>query len=379
VTIGEQRTTTTGGHRPPARPRSRKKYVVLFVVLLVVAGIGIAVAATSDPNKVAGPVDVHNLPVGPEAPSLAAAKGWINSAPLTPADLKGKVVLYDFWTYSCVNCVRAIPHVRAWYDRYRSDGLVVIGIHSPEFDFEKNHANVQMAVTNLHVDYPVALDDDMTIWDEFANQYWPADYIADRSGHVRDTSIGEGSYTTTEDVIRELLGVPASAPRAGAVDEGNAGKPPTASEDVTPETYLGAERGPENPQLGVATYPEVSSPVADQPYLVGTWSGDAQDVVSEAAGSAIVIRYHAREANLVLATAAPGGAPVDLRIELDGKPLPPDERTAETQLDANGNTYVEVSASNLYRLVLGPTIETHTLQLTAERPDLEAFAFTFSA
>jgi thiol-disulfide isomerase/thioredoxin len=344
---------------------------------VVVAGIGVVVAATSNPSSVSGKTDVHNLPEGPEAPSLAAAKGWINSTPLTAAALKGKVVLYDFWTYSCVNCVRTIPHLRAWYERYAADGLVVIGVHSPEFDFEKNHANVQMAVTNLHVDYPVALDDDMTIWDEFGNQYWPADYIADRTGHIRDMTIGEGNYTSTEDALRELLGVPASAPRAAAVNEGSVGKPPTAAEDVTPETYVGLERGIENPKAGSATYPDVSSPTPDQPYLVGSWFGDTQDVVSQAAGSAIVIRYHAREANLVMATA--NGAPVDVVITLDGKPLPPDQRTPETQVDANGNTYVQVQASNLYRLVLGPTIEEHTLRLTAQGPGLEAFAFTFSA
>ncbi len=210
MSVGERGSAASRLGQP--RPGSRRKYVVWLVVLLGLAVVAVAVAARSDPSTVATPVDVHSLPVGPTAPSLSAAKGWINSPPLTPTDLRGKVVLYDFWTYSCVNCVRAIPHVRSWYDSYAKDGLVVVGIHSPEFDFEKNHANVQGAVKRLGVDYPVALDDDMTIWNEFANQYWPADYIADRRGHVRASSVGEGEYTATENVLRILLGVAPSAP-----------------------------------------------------------------------------------------------------------------------------------------------------------------------
>jgi thiol-disulfide isomerase/thioredoxin len=371
--------TDTAGGATQKRRGSRRKYLVMLVALLAVAGLAVAVAATSNPSSVSGPTDVKHLPVGPEAPSLATAKGWINSPPLLPANLRGKVVLYDFWTYSCVNCVRTIPYLRSWYARYAPEGLLVVGIHSPEFDFEKNHANVEAAVSRLHVDYPVALDDDMTIWDEFANQYWPADYIADRDGHIRDTTVGEGGSATTEDVIRELLGVPASAPRAAAVNEGNVGKPPTPSEAVTPETYLGLERGIAGARPGSSTYPDVTSPSRDQPYLVGPWFGDDEDVVSEAAGAAIVVEFHAREANLVLASGAPGGAPVDLRVQLDGKPLPPDDRTPETMVDAQGNTFIHVQTSDLYRLVLGPAIGTHTLRLTAQARGLEAFAFTFSA
>src|SRR5262249_56551017 len=123
---------------------------------------------------------------------------------LTPARLQHKVVLYDFWTYSCVNCVRTVPYLRAWYDRYRSDGLVVIGVHSPEFNFEKNHANVRRAVKRLGVDYPVALDDDMTIWNQFGNQYWPADYLFSRSNRQAEVHFGEGGYTQTENEIRNL-------------------------------------------------------------------------------------------------------------------------------------------------------------------------------
>ena len=246
--------TTRMSESRNAAPRSRKKYVIGFVALLVFAVFAVVVASNSDPSKVASRADVNHLPVGPKVPALSAAKGWINSPPLTRADLQGKVVLYDFWTYSCVNCVRTIPHLRSWYDRYREDGLVVVGVHSPEFNFEKNHDNVKAAVTRLHVDYPVALDDEMVIWGQFSNNYWPADYIADRQGRLRDMTIGEGSYTQTEDVLRKLLGVATSAPRASVGDTGTAGKPPTAGEDVTPETYLGLERGIAGAQSGVTQY-----------------------------------------------------------------------------------------------------------------------------
>ncbi len=213
-----------GEATPPRRPSSRRKYLILFAVLVVLAVGAVAVAATSDPHEVAGAIDVHHLPVGPTAPAVSDAVGWINSPALTRSELHGKVVLYDFWTYSCVNCVRTIPHVRALYDRYGRDGLVVVGVHSPEFDFEKDHANVRAAVKRLGVDYPVALDDDMAIWNAFGNQYWPADYIADGTGHVRAAGVGEGNYTETENVVRALLHVPASAPR-GRGARGHGGHP----------------------------------------------------------------------------------------------------------------------------------------------------------
>ena len=189
--------TPTAGPASPGKAssgKSRLVYVGLALALVVVAVIGVVVASNANPSKVTGSVDVAHLPVGPTPPGLGDAKGWINSQPLTPAALKGKVVVYDFWTYSCVNCVRTLPYLRSWYDRYAKDGLVVVGVHSPEFDFEKDHDNVRRAVQRLHVDYPVALDDDMAIWDAFGNQYWPEKYVVDREGHLRYEHIGEGGY-----------------------------------------------------------------------------------------------------------------------------------------------------------------------------------------
>ena len=224
--------------------------------LVVVAMLAVLVGTHTDPNKVAGPVDISNLKDYGPAPALDA-NGWINSPPLTPADLKGKVVLYDIWTYSCINCQRTFPYVRSWFDRYTANGLVIVGIHSPEFDFEKVHKNVEAAVKRDDVTWPVALDDDMTIWNAFKNNVWPADYVADRNGNIRYKSVGEGDYTNTENVIRKLLGVAASTPRAQvAVTKADS----TSKQNSNPETYLGLQyQDPTQPlieiQAGSHDYP----------------------------------------------------------------------------------------------------------------------------
>ena len=362
-----------------APTRSRRKYALFAIGLAVIAIAAVAVASGSNPNTVAGAVDVKNLPVGPVVATLDGGKGWVNSPGLTSAELKNKVVVYDFWTYSCVNCVRTLPHLEAWYARYARDGLVVVGVHSPEFDFEKNHDNVRAAVKRLGVNYPVVFDDDMTIWNDFGNQYWPEKYVTDRSGHLRYQHIGEGGYAETEDVLRELLGVKKSAPRAKPVSEGHVGNTPTQADAVTGETYLGLDRGTANAQAGSVTYPEPSGLQSGDARLVGPWTAAGQNVTADAAGASIVLDYHAREVNLVMATAAAGGQPVDVTVEVDGKPLPPEDRTAETMVDAQGATFVRVTSSDLYRLVLGPAIADHTLRLTARAPGLQAFAFTFGA
>ena len=358
-----------------ARP-GRLRYGVLALLLLVAATAGVVVASGSDPSTVSGPVDTENLPVGPPPPSMALAKGWINSEPLAKADLEGKVVVYDIWTYSCVNCIRTLPYLRAWYDRYAEDGLVIIGVHSPEFEFEKVHSNVEDAVDRNAIEYPVALDDDMDIWNAFGNQYWPAKYIADRRGRVRYLHFGEGGYEENEAVIRTLLGVRADAPFA-TVDAEAEPDQTTLTGPISPETYLGLQRGSTGASLGSATFPEPDDLAVGDARLVGTWTSGPEEVQSDAAGAAIVMRYDAREVNLVMA--APGGTPIDVVIELDGAPLPAEFRTPETMVDESGATFVRVTASDLYRLVLAPEIGEHTLRLTARAPGLQAYAFTFGA
>jgi thiol-disulfide isomerase/thioredoxin len=370
-------TPTPGSSAPRAGWSSRRWYAVAGVALALAAVIGVVVASQSSPSSVTGAVDLSHLPVGGAAPELRDATAWLNGPPLTNADLHGKVVLYDFWTYSCINCVRTIPHLRAWYDRYRSDGLVVVGVHSPEFDFEKDPGNVSAAVRNLRVDYPVALDDNMDIWNAFGNQYWPEQYVADRQGHVRFQHVGEGGDTDIENVLRKLLGVPASAARAGKAGTAGFGQPPSSSDNVTQESYLGLDKGVANAQAGTVTYPNVGELSNGDVRLVGPWTASAEQVQAAGPGAAIVLGERARSVNLVMATAT--GGPVNVVVALDGKPLPPAYRTSETQVDAHGQTFITVSASDLYRLVLGPRVEGHTVRLTAQAPGVQAFAFTFGA
>ncbi len=358
---------------PSASQPPRRFYLWAAVALVVLSLAAILIAAQADPSETIATVDVKNLPVGRPAPELQA-KGWLNSPPLTGREVTGKVVLYDFWTYSCVNCVRTLPYLRAWHDRYRDDGLVVVGVHSPEFDFEKDHGNVEGAVARLKVTWPVALDDDMAIWGAFTNRYWPAKWITDRQGRIRFFHAGEGNYAQTEDVIRALLGVDASEPRAKDPKQ-----PGPAVDDVisaiTQETYLGTERGSVAEEGQHAYTP--GEPPLHQAVLAGTWQGEPQRIRSVSPEASVSLRYLAREVNLVMARGGPGGAPVDVTVELDGKPLPEAYRTIDTRVDAGGATYVRVEASDLYRLVLGPRIEEHTLRLIPRTPGLEAFAYTF--
>jgi len=357
---------------PATRP-GRRLYLWAALGLVVLSLAAIWIATQAKPSDTVAAVDVQNLPVGRPAPEVHA-KGWLNSPALSGSDLSGKVVVYDFWTYSCVNCVRTLPYLRAWYDRYRTDGLVIVGVHSPEFDFEKDHGNVAQAVSRLKVSWPVALDDDMAVWDAFGNRYWPAKWIADRQGKLRYFHPGEGNYAETENVIRALLGVAASSPRAADPKEPQAA-PDQVARNITQETYLGTERG-STAEEGQQTYAP-REPRLHQPALGGTWQGEPQWIRSVSPDASLTLRYLAREVNLVMATGLPGGAPIDVTVELDGKPVAEGFRTADTKVDDKGATYVRVQASDLYRLAFGPRVEEHTLRLTPRTPGLEAFAFTF--
>jgi thiol-disulfide isomerase/thioredoxin len=337
------------------RAPRRFRYLWAALALIVVSAAAVVVAVRADPERTGGEVDTARLPVGPAAPELAAA-GWLNSPALDRAALRDKVVLYDFWTYSCVNCVRTLPYLRSWHERYQGDGLTVVGVHSPEFAFEKDHGNVAAAVMRLGVTWPVAFDDDMAIWNRFSNLYWPAKYVADRQGRIRYFHPGEGRYRETEDVLRTLLGVDPSSPRAASPEEARRNQ----GEEITPETYLGTERG-SAAVGGVRRYPEPSGLAQDDAALAGSWEADGERVTSREAGASILLDYRAREVNLVMVAAAP----MDVVVELDGDP--------------GRRTVVRVDASDLYRLVLGSGVERHRLRLTATAPGLSAYAFTFGS
>ena len=321
-----------------------------------------------------------DLPVEGTMPSFAGATAWLNSPSLTPQQLRGKVVLVDFWTYSCINCLRSLPYVRAWAAKYKDHGLVVIGVHAPEFAFEKDIDNVRRAVRDLGVTYPVALDNDLKIWQAFNNEYWPAHYFIDAQGRIRHHHFGEGEYDDSERVIQELLkeagyrDIP-----TGIVDPRASGAQAAAdnSDMQSPETYVGYGRG-----AGFASGEAVadishsySAPAALERNhwgLNGAWTIGRQATVLDSAPGRIVYRFHARDLHLVLGPAQ-GGKPVRFRITIDGV-APGPAHGADTDAQGNGT----VTEQRLYQLVRqnGPVAD-RTFAIEFLDPGVQAFAFTF--
>ncbi len=318
-------------------------------------------AATGSSTQVSmSPNDMTSYP----APELVGIKGWINSEPLTLAQLKGKVVLIDFWTYSCINCQRTQPYLNAWYDAYGADGLVIIGVHAPEFAFEQVPANVQQAVTAEGITYPVALDNSFSTWNAYNNRYWPAKYLIDRDGRVRYSQFGEGAYDVTESKIRQLLGESVSMTPMVQVSEEGPG-----SAGQTPETYLGtdrAERYVGTPALSAGeTYTPAASLGADHWTLGGAWKVSGQSITAAADGATLTLRFTGRDAYLVM-----GGPPGStVKVVTDGLVAP------GADVDASG--MVTLSAYRLYRLVSADqSVNGVTLRLTFSQ-GVSANAFTF--
>ena len=338
----------------------RRLYLIAAAALAVIAGVSVYVATTVKPQDIANNANLSVL--ADSVPSVVGAKGWINSPPLGPAELRGKVVLYDFWTFSCVNCQRTLPHLRALYDRYHGDGLIIVGIHSPEFDFEKDHDNVARAVQHYGVTWPVALDDDMAIWNAFANQAWPAEYLTDRGGRLRQVRFGEGEYDAKENDVRTLLGIPAGAPRATTV-----GADEIESAAITPEIHFGLGFG--GAQLASSREPltkgtrayTLADPVPQDTFaLSGLWSATDQSVAAADANVALVLRYRGAEVNVV----AGASQPTAVTVELDGAPL----------------TMLTVNEHDLYNVVSNGPAGYHTLTFRPQGPPaVEMFAFTFGA
>ena len=321
------------------------------------------------------------LPVEGQLPSLNGAIAWLNSPPLTREELRGKVVLVDFWTYSCINCLRALPYVKSWYERYGNQGLVVIGVHAPEFAFEKNEANVERAVRELGIRYPVALDNNFAIWQGFDNHYWPAHYFIDSQGQIRGHHFGEGEYAQSEQLIRQLLteagaghlaaatGVTAGSGVQAASDESNVG---------SPETYIGYERAANfvSPGGALADAPhQYSAPPQlqlNQWGLTGTWRVEAEQAVSLSAGAGIVFRFQARDLHLVLGSGDPAHA-VRFRVTVDGHP-PDENRGSDVQPDGTGI----VREQRLYQLLrLSHPGTAHTFAIEFLDAGAQAYSFTF--
>ena len=320
------------------------------------------------------------LPVEGPLPMLSGAVEWLNSPPLTAEELKGKVVLVDFWTYSCINCLRAIPYVRAWAEKYKDQGLVVIGVHAPEFAFEKNIGNVKKAVSDLKIDYPVAIDNDYAIWKAFNNDYWPAHYFIDAEGRIRHHHFGEGDYEESEKVIQQLLAEAGKTNMPTALVAVNASGVAAAADmnNVgSPETYIGYDRAENfvSPGDAVRDAPHVYSagtPRLNEWGLSGDWTIGAEHAVLNEKGGGIVYRFHARDLHVVLGPASEGGA-IRYRVTIDGV-APGDSHGADVDADGQG----VVTGQRLYQLVRqNGEIGDRTFEIRFLDPGVQAYAFTF--
>ncbi|WP_454819327.1 cytochrome c biogenesis protein DipZ [Labrys neptuniae] len=321
-----------------------------------------------------------DLPVEGQAPSLDGAVAWLNSPPLSTEQLRGKVVLVDFWTYSCINCIRTTPYIRAWADRYKDQGLVVIGVHAPEFAFEKKLDNVRQAVKDFGIGYPVAVDNDYRIWRAFQNSYWPAFYLIDARGQIRYHHFGEGNYRQTEQAIQDLLreaGSDGLAKEAVAPAAKGAEASPDLGNLGSQETYLGYSRA-DNFASAERVSPDasrdysVTDPGLNQWGLSGTWTVGPEKAVLDKAGGGIAYRFSARDLHLVLGPGV-GGKPVRFQVTVDGKAPGPD-RGAD--IDAQGNGLVR--ETRLYQLVRqSGGVAARTFEVRFLDPGVEAYAFTF--
>jgi cytochrome c biogenesis protein CcdA/thiol-disulfide isomerase/thioredoxin len=318
----------------------------------------------------AGEVERLHLPILGPAPEFTGTERWFNTPggrPVTVRSMRGKVAVVDFWTYTCINCIRTLPYLKAWYAAYHRHGLEIVGVHTPEFAFEKVAANVQSAIREEGLRYPVVQDNEMVTWNAYGNEYWPAEYFIDARGEVRYAHFGEGDYATDERVIRSLLAeaddrVPAGrASVRGAI---------SASEGITPESYLGAaraERFVEGPLAeGLRDYGSPRAPGGDELALSGRWRITAEAAIAE--GGSLSLGFHARHVYLVMGGRTP---PATVRLLLDGRPLPP----AQAGRDVHG-AGVTVSSERLYELVSLSSVQRHTLTL-APPPGTRLFDFTF--
>ncbi len=320
------------------------------------------------------------LPVEGKLPSLAGATGWLNSQPLTAANLRGKVVLVDVWTYTCINWLRTLPYLRAWAGKYKDQGLVVIGVHSPEYGFERNLDNVRRAVKDMRIDYAVAIDNDYAIWRALDNQYWPALYVVDAQGRIRHHQFGEGGYDKAERVIQHLL----AEAGASGIDKGLVaveGRGIEAEADwadlKSGENYLGSERTENFVSRGgrlneSRSYAAPASLRLNHWALSGEWTVRKDAILVNGAKGRIAYRFHARDVHLVMGPAAPG-ASARFRVLIDGQP-PGAAHGADVDDQGNGTA----SGQRLYQLIRQPKpIGDRLFEIEFLDPGVEAFAFTF--
>lgn len=314
----------------------------------------------------------------PAAPALVGISGYVNTTPdELKSAMKGKVVLYDFWTYSCINCLRTLPYLEEWNAKYSDKGLLIIGIHSPEFEFEKNIDNVRMAVQKYNISYPVVLDSDHQTWDAFGNRYWPAEYITDYQGHIRHVHFGEGDYDQTEKAIQALLDQRSTALGLGI--DANMSlvslQPHQFSDQQTPELYFGYDFAAGRNYLGnregfhpnlTVTYTLPQTLAQDRFYLEGDWQNLPDSMQMSSQAGRIVLPYYAKDVNIV--AASPG---VDIQVLLDGRPIGTSDAGQDVQ---NGTAHI--FENRLYNLVSSQEAGPHTLTILPEQ-GFQIYTFTF--
>jgi len=327
------------------------------------------------------PNRVPSLPIEGMLPPFLGATAWLNSAPLSSESLRGKVVLVDFWTYTCINLQRTQPYVRAWAGRYKDQGLVVIGVHTPEFQFEKNVDNIRPALTRFRIDYPVAVDSDYAIWEAFHNHYWPAVYLVDASGRIRYHQFGEGDYERTEAAIQQLLreaGFSGAGNEAVRVDPRGSEVAADWDDLRSPESYLGHDQAKDFASPGGAVLGKSRNYAAPRSMGLNHWALTGDWTVSDAAvaldkpNGRVLYRFHARDVHLVMGPVSRGSA-IRYRVLLDGQP-PGQAHGGDVDDQGHGT----VTDQRLYQLIRqsGP-IADRTFEIEFLDPGVEAFVFTF--
>jgi thiol-disulfide isomerase/thioredoxin len=314
------------------------------------------------------------------APELTKISGYINTEQVTLADLRGKVVLVDFWTYSCINCIRTIPYLNAWHDKYADDGLVIVGVHTPEFEFEKDYNNVKAAVEKFEIEYPVAQDNDRGTWKAYENRYWPRKYLVDNEGYIRYDHIGEGAYSETEKVIQSLLSERAAYMGANVTFDGSVSRPENAQsvnfrQIDTPELYFGYQfaRAPlGNPegfkpdQVVTYTIPDGTTITPNRIYLDGDWKNNADHMELQSETGRIVLSYSAKAVNIV------AGGTGELHISEDGSEL-----TNSRGYDVSEDGSVTIDGQKLYNLAMHEEYGKHQIVIDVSGKGFEIYTFTF--
>ena len=364
---------------------------VSFLAVLIIGALVLIVSACTGDGSTSEP--------GPTAPELTGTQAWINSGPLTIQDLKGKVVLVDFWTYTCVNCIRTFPYLKIWQSKYADDGLVIIGVHSPEFQFEHELENVQQAVTDFGISWPVVQDNDFKTWRAYENSYWPAKYLIDKDGIIRYNHFGEGSYQETEKQIRKLLeevGADLSLSTVDPLLTGDQELDPAFENnigaDITRELYAGHLRGCSifaPSYIGHSEYCSSSDRVGNYQdpgnhrehmiYLQGQWYNGEESLrhARETSGfeDYLFLRYAAKSVNVVLKSE--GTELYKVLVTLDGEYLNEFNKGQDVVIEGDGRSFLYVDEPRMYRLIEAPSYSTHELKLSSNASNFAIFAFTF--